>query len=57
MNSVTAVAKDMEAAAVAWVCAEGSAFYCPKVTTDLVDGEILQKKSSLQICNARVMSF
>ncbi|GIR38004.1 MAG: hypothetical protein CM15mP49_33890 [Actinomycetota bacterium] len=28
MNSVTAVAKDMEAARGMGVCAEGSAFYC-----------------------------
>ena len=41
MNSVTTVAKDMEAAAVAWVSAlKEVPFTALKVTTDLVDGEI-----------------
>jgi 5'-methylthioadenosine nucleosidase len=41
MNAVNAVAKDMEAAAVAWACALNEVpFTALKVTTDLVDGEI-----------------
>jgi nucleoside phosphorylase len=41
MNSVEAVAKDMEAASVAWVSAMNNIpFAALKVITDLVDGEI-----------------
>ena len=40
MDEVQAVAKDMEAAAVAWVCEELEVpFTALKVVTDLVDGE------------------
>ena len=45
MNSVNAVAKDMEASAVAWVCElKEVPFTALKVTTDLVDGEITTEK-------------
>jgi len=40
LASVHAIGKDMEAAAVAWVCEKvGIPFTALKVTTDLVDGE------------------
>ena len=56
MNSVTAVAKDMEAAAVAWVCAlKEVPFTALKVTTDLVDGEITEEfVTNLQYASNRL---
>lgn len=58
MNSVTAVAKDMEAAAVAWVCAlKEVPFTALKVTTDLVDGEITTEEefvTNLQYASNRL---
>ena len=58
MNSVTAVAKDMEAAAVAWVCElKEVPFTALKVTTDLVDGEITTEEefvTNLQYASNRL---
>jgi len=58
MNSVTTVAKDMEAAAVAWVCAlKEVPFTALKVTTDLVDGEITTEEefvTNLQYASNRL---
>ena len=58
MNSVNAVAKDMEAAAVAWACALNEVpFTALKVTTDLVDGEITTEEefvTNLQYASNRL---
>ena len=58
MNSVNAVAKDMEAAAVAWVCElKEVPFTALKVTTDLVDGEITTEEeftTNLQYASNRL---
>ena len=58
MNSVNAAAKDMEAAAVAWVCAlKRVPFTALKVTTDLVDGEITTEEefvTNLQYASNRL---
>ncbi len=58
MNSVNAVAKDMEAAAVAWACALNEVpFTALKVTTDLVDGEVTTEEefvTNLQYASNRL---
>ena len=58
MNSVNAVAKDMEAAAVAWACELSEVpFTALKVTTDLVDGEITTEEefvTNLQYASNRL---
>ncbi len=58
LNSVKAVAKDMEAAAVAWVCALNEVpFTALKVTTDLVDGEVTTEEefvTNLQYASNRL---
>ena len=58
MNSVNAMAKDMEAAAVAWACALNEVpFTALKVTTDLVDGEITTEEefvTNLQYASNRL---
>ena len=58
MNAVNAVAKDMEAAAVAWACALNEVpFTALKVTTDLVDGEITTEEefvTNLQYASNRL---
>ena len=58
MNAVNAVAKDMEAAAVAWACELNEVpFTALKVTTDLVDGEITTEEefvTNLQYASNRL---
>ena len=58
MNAVNAVAKDMEAAAVAWACELSEVpFTALKVTTDLVDGEITTEEefvTNLQYASNRL---
>ena len=58
MNAVNAVAKEMEAAAVAWACELNEVpFTALKVTTDLVDGQITTEEefvTNLQYASNRL---